>query len=107
MKTEKAPQKKEKLPQKELRRDPAFRRELSRAWGVEEPPEAYRKALEETYTRLPDGPIARSRPLGWARFSSRSMKAGGRETAEKLTFFTMWNKKRSFSSCPWRITARS
>ena len=63
MKTEKAPQKKEKLPQKELRRDPAFRRELSRAWGVEEPPEAYRKALEETYTRLPDGPIARSRPL--------------------------------------------
>lgn len=63
MKTDKALQKKEKLPQKELRREPAFRKELSRAWGVEAPPESFHKALEETYAQLPDGPIARSRPL--------------------------------------------
>ncbi len=63
MKTDRALQKKEKLPQKELRRDPAFRKELSEAWGVEAPPESFHKAMEKTYAQLPDGPIARSRPL--------------------------------------------
>lgn len=63
MKTRKEKLKRERVPRRALRRSPSFRRTISRAWDVENPPITYYQALEETYSKLPDGPIARKRPL--------------------------------------------
>lgn len=47
----------------ELKRDKAFQAELARAWGVEQTPRSYRRALERTYERLPQELIVHDRPL--------------------------------------------
>lgn len=53
----------EKFSFRERKRDPAFREELIREWGLEKTPDSYDKALQRMYAELPDELVVTRRPL--------------------------------------------